>query len=167
MLGRIAIIVALVGCSSHKDPARPAPSDSVPRSALPPEIQPYVPTHGMYLAGGGARSTVFRVIVDTDAKTITSGTAPAGAPLHGKLEDQQTRELTPANQEHLTKLAVDAWSEDGPTSWEKPVEEYEEILVIPDLKDDSAVVFIDEHGPIKRPAAMKLIEAMRAAAALN
>jgi hypothetical protein len=170
MLARIAVVTVLAACGgpSKSGPAKPAPSpDSVQRAALPAELQPFVPTHGIYLAGGGARSTVFRVIVDSDAHTIYTGTSPAGSPLHGKLAEESTRELTHANEQHLLELCLDAWSEAPPATPPSKVEDYDEYFVISGIADDSTVFLLHEQGPIQRPLAAKAIEAIRAAAALN
>ena len=83
--------------------------------------QPLVPQRGVYLAGGGEKSEVFRVVVDTDAKTIYSGKGPAASPLHGKLPDERTRELTPRNEEHLMRLCGDAWGEGAAAVTAEPV----------------------------------------------
>lgn len=166
MLGRIAVVMMLVACGGAPAPAPAQPvamRKTVPRNELPKDIQALVPTRGVYLAGGGTSSTVFRVIVDTDAKTIYAGTSPAASPLHGKLAEERTRELTPANEQHLMKLCADAWSEPAPTSPSEPVEGYDEIFVV---ADNAELFFLHEQGPIKRPAAVKAIEALRAAAAL-
>lgn len=166
MLGRIAVVMMLVACSGAPAPAPAEPvamRKTVPRNELPKEIQPLVPAHGVYLTGGGARSTVFRVIVDTDAKTIYTGTSPPGSPLYGKMANELTRDLTPANEQHLMKLCADAWGERAPASASDPVEGYEEVLVV---ADNAELFFLHEHGPIKRPAAVKAIEALRAAASL-
>lgn len=168
MLGRIVIVLSvLVGCGGapQPEPAQPVQMrPTIPRNELPKEIQGFVPKHGIYLAGGGAASTVFRVIIDTDAKTIYTGTAPAGTPLHGKLADERTRELTPANEQRLMQLASDAWTEKAPASEPDPVGSYDELLVI---ADDSELFFLHQHGPIQRPLAVKAIQEIRAAAALN
>ncbi len=170
MLGRIAVVTLLAACggTSKSEPAKPAPSPaSVQRASLPADLQPFVPKHGIYLAGGGARSTVFRVIVDSDAHTIYTGTSPAGAPLHGKLAEERTRDLTPANEQHLLQLCMDAWAETPPSAPPSKVEEYDEYFVISGIEDDASVFFLHEQGPIQRPLAAKAIEAIRAAAALD
>lgn len=166
MLGRILLVVTLVAgaaCSSAPppQPARNAPRTSIARRELPTEIQPLIPKHGVYLAGGGDRSEVFRVIVDTDAKTIYSGKAPPASPLHGKLPDERTRELTPRNEEHLMRLCADAWSEGLPATPPDPVTSYEVFVIA-----DGDELFFLQGGPIKQPKAVKAIEALRAAAAL-
>jgi hypothetical protein len=165
MVGRVAIVVMmLVGCGGSTPSAHTPKSPRVPRATLPAEIAAFVPKNGIYLAGGGTKSTVFRVIVDFDAHTIYSATAPAGTPLHGKLGDEHTRPLTPPNEDHLKQMASDVWIEE-PTPQE-PVADYEEYLTVPDLKDTANVVLLHEHGPIQGPLAKKLIDEVRAAAAL-
>jgi hypothetical protein len=106
---------------------------------------------------------VFRVIVDTDAKTIYTGSAPADTKLAGKLADERTRELTPRNEQHLMQLCADAWGEPAPATPPDRVEGYDEFLII---ADGDEVFFLEGHGPITRPAAARAIEALRAAAAL-
>jgi len=167
MVRTFALVMMLVACGGSPQPEPSGPvamRKAIPRNELPTEIQPLVPTRGVYLTGGGASSTVFRVIVDTDAKTIYTGTSPAGSPLHGKMAEERTRELTPANEQHLMKLCADAWAERAPDAPSDPVEGYDEILVV---ADNAELFFLHERGPIKRPAAVKAIEALRAAAALN
>ncbi len=154
----------LVACGGQAPPpSQPVPRPVSARSELPPELAALVPTHGVYLTGGGTKSPVFRVIVDTDGKSIYTGTAPAGSPLIGKMADGRTRELTPRNEEHLMRLCADAWSEQPPASTSDPVEGYEEWLVIADADQ---LFVLHERGPIKRPKAVAAIEALRAAAAL-
>jgi hypothetical protein len=169
MLGRIVIVVsALVGCggaaASQPEPAQPVQMrPTIPSNELPKEIQGFVPKHGIYLAGGGAASAVFRVIIDTDAKTIYTGTSPAGTPLHGKLAEERTRELTPANEQRLMKLASDACTERPPATEPEAVASYDEYLVI---ADNTELFFLHQQGPIQRPLAVKAIAEIRAAAAL-
>jgi len=167
MLGRIVMVLtlALTACSSGPppQPARPAPRTSIARRELPPEILPLVPNHGVYLAGGGEKSAVFRVVVDTDAKTIYTGKGPAASPVHGKLADSHSRELTPRNEAHLMRLCADAWAEPAPATQPDPVEGYDEFFIV---ADGDEVFFVQGRGPITRPKAVKAIEALRAAAAL-
>jgi hypothetical protein len=133
------------------------------RRELPAEIQPLVPQRGVYLAGGGEKSEVFRVVIDTDAKTIYSGKGPAASPLHGTLPDGRTRELTPRNEEHLMRLCADAWGEPAAAAAPDAVEGYDEFFIV---ADGDRLFFRQGHGPIKQPKAIKAIEALRAAAAL-
>jgi hypothetical protein len=169
MSARLVLTVTLAlgsaACGSAPPPAPTAPAQrvSIARRQLPSDIQPLVPQHGIFLSGGGAKSEVFRVVIDTDAKTIYTAKAPAGTPLHGKLADEHTRELTPRNEAHLTRLSADAWSEPAPATEPSPVEGYDEFLVI---ADGDELLFLQGFGPIKRPKAVTAIEALRAAAAL-
>jgi hypothetical protein len=172
MLGRFVMVVSLLvgsaamaaSCGpSQAPPAKPAERTSIARRELPADIQPLVPQRGVYLAGGGEKSEVFRVVVDTDAKTIYSGKGPAAAPLHGKLPDERTRELTPRNEEHLMRLCGDAWGEGAAAAAPDPVEGYDEFFIV---ADGDRLFFLQGHGPIKQPKAVKAIEALRAAAAL-
>lgn len=133
------------------------------RRELPATLVPLVPKHGVIAVGGGVKSPAFRVVVDTDAKTIYTGSAPADSPMLGKMAEERTRELTPRNEQHLMKLCADAWGEAPPTSAPEPVEGYDEYLVI---ADGDEVFFLRGNGPITRPLAAKAIEALRAAGAL-
>jgi hypothetical protein len=171
MSARLVLVMILAGaagasCGGSSPPpaTQPGPRTSIARRELPPEIQPLVPRHGVYLAGGGERSEVFRVIVDTDAKTIYGGKAPAASPVHApKLADERTRELTPRNEQHLMRLCADAWAEPAPAHDPDPVAGYDEFFVI---ADGDEVFFLHGHGPILRPKAKQAIETLRAAAAL-
>lgn len=168
MLRRILLGVTLVvgsaACSSPAPrPTQPAVRTSISRRELPEELRPLIPQHGVYLGGGGEKSEVFRVVVDTDAKTIFAGKSPGGTPLHGKLAEERTRELTPRNEEHLMKLCADAWAEPAPTTPPDPVEGYDEFFVV---ADGDELFFVQGNGPIKRPKTVQAIEALRAAAAL-
>lgn len=134
----------------------------VARRELPAALAPLVPKHGVLAVGGGVKSPVFRVVIDTDAKTIVSGSAPAGSELGGKLADEKMRELTPRNEKHLMQLCADAWRETTAQSTDRVVG-YDEYLIIADGEE---LFLLDGKGPITRPRAAKAIEALRAAADL-
>jgi len=170
MLRRCVFVTAvmsasLLACGGAPAPHQPASStrQSIARRELPTELQPLVPRHGAVTTGGGVKSPVFRVIVDTDAKTIYTGSAPAGSTLAGKLPAERTRELTPANEHHLMQLCADAWSEPAPVTAPERVAGYNEYLIV---ADGDEIFFVDGRGPITRPAAARAIEALRAAGAL-
>ncbi len=164
MTARLVVMLMLVACAANPPP-RPRQPDraTVSRADVPVAIQKLLPKHGVLLAGGGDKSPVFRIIVDTDAKTIYSGKAPPETPLHGALADERTRELTPPNEQHLMQLCMDAQSEPAPDVAPERVVGYDEILVI---VDGDNVFYLPGRGPITRPHAVKAIEALRAAAAL-
>jgi hypothetical protein len=167
MLARLVVVMLVVGCGAcgggEPRPTSPAPRRTFARSELPAEIVAVLPNHGVYLAGGGTRSAVFRVIVDTDGKAIYTGTAPAGTPVLGAMAEGRTRALTPRNEEHLVGLCADARNEAAAQAASNPVEGYEEWLVI---ANGDELFVLHERGPIKRPKAMRAVEALRAAAAL-
>ena len=158
-------MVVLFACGGSSPPKQTTTRmrDSISRKELGPDIAPLVPKHGALAMGGGVKSPVFRVIIDTDAKTIYTGSSPADSSLWGKLAEERTRELTPRNEQHLMKLCADAWSEPAPATPPDKVDGYDEFLII---ADGDEVFFLEGHGPITRPAAAKAIEALRAAAAL-
>ena len=154
MLRRCVVVTMLLfsACGGDKPPpAQPAQTvrPSIARRELPPDLAPLVPKHGAVTTGGGVKSPSFRVIVDTDAKTIRTA--------------DKSRELTPRNEQYLMKLCADAWSERAPDTQPDRVEGYDEFLIV---ADGDEVFFLQGHGPITRPAAAKAIEALRAAAAL-
>ena len=166
MTGRWLLVVVLAACGASNAPAPEPPArttrPTVARRDLPADLAPLVPKHGAVAVGGGVKSPVFRVVVDTDAKTIISGSAPAGSTLGGKLTDEKTRELTPRNEKHLMQLCADAWSETTERSTDRVVG-YDEYLII---ADGDEVFVLDGQGPITRPLAARAIEALRAAADL-
>ncbi|HUS32375.1 MAG TPA: hypothetical protein VMZ53_27935 [Kofleriaceae bacterium] len=151
---RLFVVVTMLGlfaCGGSPPPKQQSPQvrQSIARRELPADLAPLVPKHGAVATGGGVKSPSFRVIVDTDAKTISSA--------------ERSRELTPRNEQYLMQLCADAWSEPAPATPPDKVEGYEEFLII---ADGDEVFFLEGHGPITRPAAAKAIEALRAAAAL-
>ena len=164
MIARIVVALALVSCAAPQEPRiRRAELVITSRAEVPAEFQKLVPKHGVLLAGGGDKSPVFRIVVDTDAKTIYTGKAPPATPLHGPLAEERTRELTPPNEQHLMGLANEAKSEPPPAQPPERVRGYDEIFVV---ADGDTVFFLDGRGPITRPKTIKAIEALRAAAAL-
>jgi len=167
MVRRLVVVTLLLlsACGGSSPPKQQTPQmrPSIARRELPPELAPIVPQHGAVATGGGVKSPVFRVVIDTDQKTIYTGRAPADSKLSGKLADEQMRELTPRNEQHLMKLCADAWNEPAPATPPDRVEGYDEFLIV---ADGDEVFFLEGHGPITRPAATKAIEALRAAAAL-
>lgn len=167
MTARWLVVVVLAACGGSSSPPPQEPANhtlrpTVARRELPAELAALVPTHGVLTTGGGVKSPLFRIIVDTDAKTIVTGSAPAGTALGTKLADERTRELTPRNEKHLMQLCADAWGENAPASSDS-VEGYDEFLIIADGEE---LFLLHGHGPIKRPLAAKAIETLRAAAAL-
>lgn len=166
MSARWLVVVVLAACGGKSSPPTQEPAHTmrptVARRELPTELAALVPKHGVLTTGGGVKSPVYRVIVDTDAKTITSGSAPAGSALGGKLVDEKTRELTPRNEQHLMQLCADAWSENAAQSTDR-VDGYDEFLIVADGEE---LFLLQGHGPITRPRAAKAIEMLRAAAAL-
>ena len=164
MTARFVVVLLLVACAAPQEPRiRRAEVVITSRAEVPAEYQKLLPKHGVLVAGGGDKSPVFRIVVDTDAKTIYTGKAPPATPLHAALAEERTRELTPRNEEHLMKLAVDARTEPPPAQAPERVKGYDEIFVV---ADGDHVFFLQGRGPITRPRAIKAIEALRAAAAL-
>lgn len=164
MTPRLVVMLVLVACGANPPPRERQPDRvTISRADVPAEILKLLPTHGVLLAGGGEKSPVFRIVIDTDAKTIYTGKAPPATPLHGALAEERTRELTPPNEQHLMQLCLDAQAEPAPDVAPERVVGYDEIFVI---VDGDNVFFLQGRGPITRPHAVKAIEALRAAAAL-
>src|SRR5262245_7952318 len=112
---RFVVIVMWVACAAPQEPRiRRAELVITSRAEVPAEYQKPVPKHGVLVAGGGDKSPVFRIVVDTDAKTIYTGKAPPATPLSAALPEERTRELTPPNEQHLMQLAVEAKNEPPP-----------------------------------------------------
>lgn len=108
-------------------------------------------------------SSAWRIVVDRDAKTIYAGTAQgANAPSFGKMDTETTKQLSPRNDRHLAELAEVAWRE-PPARPTEGTADYDEILIIVDGSD---AFLLQGFGPIRSPAAAKLIEELRAAAGL-
>ena len=160
----LVALVVVVGCAAPQEPRiRRAEVVYTSRAEVPAEFAKLVPKHGVLVAGGGDTSPVFRIVVDTDAKTIYTGKAPPATPLSDALPEERTRELTPANEQHLMHLANDAKVEPAPAQPPERVKGYDEIFVV---ADGDSVFFLQGRGPITRPRTIKAIEALRAAGAL-
>jgi hypothetical protein len=163
----LLVIVALAACGGNPPAPVPPPLTArpiTPRAKLPAAIQPFVPQHGIYAAGGGLTSAPWRVVVDTDANTIYAGSSvQQNASSIGKLDREATNPLTVPNRDHLMKLANQAWLEAPPATPLEPIADYDEILVVADGDD---TFYLDGYGPIHRPIAASLIQDLRAAGAL-
>jgi hypothetical protein len=135
-----------------------------PRSKLPAAIQPLLPRHGVYVAGGGLVSTPWRVVLDLEAKTLYGGTSSkANAPSFGAMDKETKKDLSPRNEQLLMRLVNDAWGEAPPTESSDPTADYDEIFVVLSGND---TFYLDGYGPIRRPLAAKAIVELRAAAGL-
>ena len=164
MLARVVVVLVFVACAAPQEPRiRRAEVVITSRAEVPAEYQKLLPKHGVFVTGGGEKSPVYRIVVDTDAKTIYTGKAPAATPLTGALAEERTRELTPPNEQHLMQLANEAKAEPPPAQPPERVQGYDEIFAV---ADGDSVFFVQGRGPITRPKTIKAIEAFRAAAAL-
>jgi hypothetical protein len=167
---RALLVMMLLSCGNESGQSTTTPSKPLaqrpitPRNKLPPVIQPLVPKHGLYAAGGGLMSSAWRVVVDYDANTIYAGSsAQPNSPSYAKMDKENTTPLTPPNKQHLSQLANDAWTEAPPTTPPSPTADYDEVFVIADGDD---TFFLQGFGPIRRPLAAKAITELRAAGAL-
>jgi len=165
-VSRLALILMLVACGGSKPPPPvPAPLAQRPitmRHALPVAIQPLLPVHGIYVAGGGHVSAAWRVVIDTDKNSIYAGTSTQrDAPSFGPMQKESTKDLSQRNKELLTQLAEDAWRE-PPAKQPEPSVDYGEIFVVLDGDD----TFLLQGHPIRQPLAVKAITELRAAAGL-
>jgi hypothetical protein len=169
---RHVLLVLAIGCSDPppKRPEQPPTMTETtmnrtitPRDKLPKVVQPLLPQHGIYAAGGGLVSSAWRIVVDRDAKTIYAGTAQGpNAASFGKMDSEAKKPLSDRNDKLLTELAEAAWREPAsPPS--HATADYDEILIVVDGND---TFFLQGYGPIKQPKAAKVIEELRAAAGL-
>lgn len=165
-----ALLVA--ACSGERPPPQRTPANRsnamnrpvTKRTALPAAIQPLLPRHGVYAAGGGLVSSAWRVVLDLDAQTLYGGTATgSNAPSFGPMDKEATRPLTPPNAQHLMQLAYAAWSEPAPERPPSPTADYDEVFLV--LEGDDAF-YLQGFGPIRRPKAAAAIVELRAAAGL-
>jgi hypothetical protein len=167
MIRTTVLAMTLAACSGDTSAPVQKPTTQrqvTPRAKLPAAIQPLLPKHGIYAAGGGLTSAPWRVVVDTDAMTIFAGSSvQQNAPSFGKLDKEATNPLTAPNRDHLMKLAADAWSEPEPATRAEPIADYDEILVVADGDD---TFYLEGYGPIRRTAAAKLLTDLRAAGGL-
>jgi hypothetical protein len=168
---RALLLVVLVTGACH-DPPPPVQgpvitnkrTEVTPRSKLPAAILPLLPARGVYIAGGGLVSSAWRVVVDYDKKTIYGGSAKtANASSFGAMDKESTRELSPRNEVHLTKIAEDVWREAPPKESTDPTADYDEIFVVLDGDD---AFYLQGFGPIRRAVASKAIIEFRAAAGM-
>lgn len=177
---RLPFVLLLAACSSKTPPApAPAPGSARPpviasaehvkthvatHADLPRAIQKLVPAHGLYAAGGGLTSSPWRIIVDIDAKTISSGTAAKhNAPSFGPMDAEASHPLADDDKQRLMQLASASRSEPQIGLPHAPTADYDEILVVADGDD---VFFENGFGPIRRPNATKLIAELRKLAGL-
>jgi hypothetical protein len=163
----VLLVLSLLACSSPPPPTQQPTTGKraiTPRTKLPAAIQPLLPARGVYIAGGGLVSSAWRVVVDLDKKTIYGGSAKgSNAPSMGRMDKEDTKELSSRNEQHLMKIAEDVWREIPPQAPVDPTADYDEIFVI--LDGDNAF-FLQGYGPIRRPIAAKAIIEFRAAAGL-
>jgi hypothetical protein len=135
-----------------------------PRAEIPPVILPLLPRHGIYLAGGGLVSSAWRIIVDTDHKTIYGGTAKRnGAPSYGRMDSEATKPLTATEAARLAALADAAWRESPPDRLPEPTADYDEIMIV---VDGDELFYLEGYGPIRRPVAIKAVAEVRFAAGI-
>jgi hypothetical protein len=135
-----------------------------PRESLPKPILPLLPQRGFYAAGGGLVSSAWRVVVDRDAKTITTGVAAGpNAASFGKMDQEAAMPLSERNDAHFAGLGEAAWREAPSKDRPDPTADYDEVLIVVDGND---AFFLQGFGPIRQPAAAKMIEELRAAAGL-
>jgi hypothetical protein len=168
---KLVIFALLAGCGGSKPPPAksvPAPTASsrplTPSAEIPPVIRPLLPKHGIYVAGGGLVSSPWRVIVDSDSKTIYGGSAKQpGAPSYGKMDVEATKPLAVSDQTRLAQLADAAWREPPPDHPPHPTADYDEVLIV---IDGDQMFFLEGYGPIRQPLAAKAIAELRAAAGM-
>jgi hypothetical protein len=167
---RVLVLTAgvLAGCGHDTPEPRSSTSAATrpitARATLPAAIQPLLPPHGVYVAGGGLVSTPWRVVLDLEARTLYSGTSStANAPSFGPMDKETTKTLSARNEQLLMGLANDAWGEAPPKEPLDPTADYDEVFLV--LSGDDTF-YLQGFGPIRRPLAAKAIVELRAAAGL-
>jgi hypothetical protein len=144
--------------------AHEEPRAITPRAQLPKAIQPLLPKHGIYAAGGGLMSSPWRVVVDADAAVVRAGTsAKSNAPSYGALDKQTSFAIARTDLASLMALGEAAWREPPPTTPPSPTADYDEILIVVDGDD---AFYLEGFGPIRRDAAAAVIKVARAAGKL-
>ena len=164
----VLAVCVMAACGGDQPPPRTTTNANTrtitPRSKLPAAIQPLLPRHGVYVAGGGLVSSAWRVVLDLEAKTLYGGSASASnAPSFGPMEKESRKDLSPRNEKLLMDMANAAWTEVPPDEPVDPTVDYDEIFIV--LSGDDAF-FLQGYGPIRRPLAAKAIIELRAAAGL-
>jgi len=167
---RVLVLVVSLMAACGGEPPRPRPPINAntrpvtPRSTLPAAIQPLLPRHGVYVAGGGLVSSAWRIVLDLEAKTLYAGTASTpNAPSTGAMDRESKKDLSPRNEQHLMELANAAWNEAPPDEPLNPTADYDEVFIV--VSGDDAF-FLQGYGPIRRPLAATAIVELRAAAGL-
>jgi hypothetical protein len=144
--------------------AHDEPRAITPRAQLPKLIQPLLPKHGIYAAGGGLTSSAWRVVVDADAASVRAGTsAKPNAPSYGALDKQASLPIARADVAGLMALGEAAWREPPPSTPPSPTADYDEILIVVDGDD---AFYLEGYGPIRRDAGAAVIKAVRVAGKL-
>ncbi len=164
----VLAVCVMAACTGDQPPPRTTTTANArtitPRSKLPAAVQPLLPRHGVYAAGGGMMSSAWRVVLDLEAKTLYGGAASAtNAPSFGPMDKQFKRDLSPRNEQLLMELSNAAWTEAPPKEPFHPADDYDEIFIV--VSGDDAF-FLQGYGPIRRPLAAKAIVELRAAAGL-
>jgi hypothetical protein len=161
-------VCVMAACGGDQPPPRATTNATTrpvtPRSKLPAAIQPLLPRHGVYVAGGGMVSSAWRVVLDLEAKTLYGGSAAASnAPSFGPMDKESRKDLSPRNEQLLMELSNAAWTEVPPDEPLDATADYDEIFIV--VSGDDAF-FLQGYGPIRRPLAAKAIVELRAAAGL-
>ena len=169
MLRVLALAVCLMtACGGDKPPPRSTANANTrpitPRTKLPAAIQPLLPRHGVYVAGGGLVSSAWRIVLDLEGKTLYAGTASASnAPSFGPMDKESKKNLSQRNEQLLMELANAAWTEAPPDEPADPTADYDEVFIV--VSGDDAF-YLQGFGPIRQPLAAKAIVELRAAAGL-
>ena len=164
----VLAVCVMAACGGEQPPPRAATNATTrpvtPRSKLPAAIQPLLPRHGVYVAGGGLVSSAWRVVLDLEAKTLYGGSAStSNAPSFGPMDKELKKDLSPRNEQHLMELANAAWTEVPPDEPLDPTADYDEVFIV--VSGDDAF-YLQGFGPIRRPHAATAIVELRAAAGL-
>jgi hypothetical protein len=152
----LAILLACTAAASPPGFSR-APRHAEARASLPKALQPLVPAHGIYAAGGGLTSGAWRVVVTLDGDLRAGSDTKHGASSI-MLADTKHAKLDAAAVADLVTLADRAWREERKANLH-PTADYDELLIVADGDD---VFELEGYGPIRGGAAEELVGRLHA-----
>jgi len=149
---------AAASASAAPEPSYGSDRRTTPIGDVPAPIMPFLPKHGVYASGAGAKSTPWRAVLDFDAKTLTTAT---GTMIGGLAFDKTLKETTHplsdlelADARHLAELA---WREPMPVLTH-PSGDYGEVLV---SIDGNQAFYLDGFGPMQPVSAATLVHKLK------
>jgi hypothetical protein len=148
---------------SASEPSARSPSGSrlevVKRDTLPKAIEPLVPKHGIYAAGGGLMSSPWRIVLDYDAKQVKFGRdKKVRAPSFAEMAETGARAV---GDETLSVVHIaDKSLREAEIARTSPIADYSEIVIA--CKGDDCIYY-NPYGPARAPEAQQLLKVLRGA----